>query len=37
MSTVDAAIINHITTSGTGGGGSGIMYTAGDAISLTSN
>ena len=37
MSTIDAAIIKHITEVGSSSGGSGIMYTAGDAISLTSN
>ena len=38
MSTVDAAIINHITNGGSsGGGGSGVSYTAGDAISLANN
>ena len=39
MSTVDAAIINHITNGGSsgGGGGTGVSYTAGDAISLTNN
>ena len=39
MSTVDAAIINHITNGGGsgGGGGSGVVYTAGDGISLANN
>ena len=38
MSTVDAAIINHITNGGSsGGGGSGVVYTAGDGISLVNN
>jgi hypothetical protein len=38
MSTVDAAIINHITNGGSsGGGGSGVVYTAGDGISLANN
>ena len=40
MSTVDAAIINHITNGGSsscGGGSTGVVYTAGDGISLTNN
>ena len=39
MSTVDAAIINHITNGGSSGGGGsgGVSYTAGDAISLSNN